>query len=551
MAYLVPAIDPGHGLSSKHDKELETLAVLRQQLPSEYTVFHSVHWSLTAADRGRVGELDFIIVNQSGDILLIEQKNGAISETGGELSKSYDGDHRNVGAQLHRSLDAIRDKLKKLHGTNVPVRYEYLLYFPDHRLKSLNAIGLESTRIVDAPERSNLAKHIQRILPIGNPQASEWRERILAFFEDQFCVVPDIHASVTQSEKVFRRLSGTLAEIISNIEMTPLRLRILGTAGCGKSHVAQRCFQQALNKGVRPLLLCFTRPLREKLNALAPRGGMVQTFLGFCSEFLNSIGEQPDFGSQKLGPEFWRAVLDRVSAAEIGPDWKFGFIIVDEGQDFEPEWYEILRLFLQPGGGVVWLEDKDQNVFMKPSVALDDFVNYRANCNYRSPLSIARYIRRALPIQFDYGNDVEGQGVTLERYGKPEDQVGAVARAVSKLLKDGFRYDQIVVLSCRGVGNSALSNLAKVGLHTVRTFQDRYDLFGNQIMSDGNLTIETIRRFKGQQEAAVLVTDLDPNPGDELRAQRLLFCAMTRATLKLHIFARAGNPFCDALPSAP
>ena len=36
------------------------------------------------------------------------------------------------------------------------------------------------------------------------------------------------------------RLSGGLSETLSSIEMTPLRLRVRGTAGCGKSVLATK-----------------------------------------------------------------------------------------------------------------------------------------------------------------------------------------------------------------------------------------------------------------------------------------------------------------------
>ena len=46
-------------------------------------------------------------------------------------------------------------------------------------------------------------------------------------------------------------------------------------------------------------------------------------------------------------PDFWRNVLEQVMDQDVPEDWKFDTLIVDEGQDFEAEWLEILRLFLQ------------------------------------------------------------------------------------------------------------------------------------------------------------------------------------------------------------
>ena len=49
--------------------------------------------------------------------------------------------------------------------------------------------------------------------------------------------------------------------------------------------------------------------------------------------------------------------------AEAVPDqWKFDTVIVDEGQDFEPIWADMLGLFLQGPHDVLCLEDPDQNL---------------------------------------------------------------------------------------------------------------------------------------------------------------------------------------------
>ena len=77
---------------------------------------------------------------------------------------------------------------------------------------------------------------------------------------------------------------------------------------------------------------------------------------------------------------------------EIPEEGRFDALIVDEGQDFEAEWFEILRLFLKEGASILWLEDPDQNLQDKPPVAMEGFVRYCSLVNYRSPESIARFI---------------------------------------------------------------------------------------------------------------------------------------------------------------
>ena len=47
----------------------------------------------------------------------------------------------------------------------------------------------------------------------------------------------------------------------------------------------------------------------------------------------------------------------------------------------------------------------------KPSVITEGVVGYRCRLNYRSPESIARFMRNMLPFEFELGNDLPGLGM--------------------------------------------------------------------------------------------------------------------------------------------
>ena len=96
--------------------ELDTLELLRRELPDDYTVFHSIRWSNAWRGIPVFGEIDFVVVNQSGDVLVIEQKNGVLREADDKLFKDYREGSRDVGRQIHRSMDGIRQKFQRQHG---------------------------------------------------------------------------------------------------------------------------------------------------------------------------------------------------------------------------------------------------------------------------------------------------------------------------------------------------------------------------------------------------------------------------------------------------
>jgi superfamily I DNA and RNA helicase len=81
----------------------------------------------------------------------------------------------------------------------------------------------------------------------------------------------------------------------------------------------------------------------------------------------------------------------------------------------------------------------------------------------------------------------------------------------------------------------------------LRRFTNAYDLLGRQIMTDGQLTFDSITRFKGQESPAVIIVDIDPDPADLEQAERLLLSGMTRATLRLELLVQRDNPMNDRL----
>ena len=547
MARVFPSDLSKLALAGAHRPELDTLALLRKRLSDDYTVFHGVHWSREYEKWTHFGEVDFVVVNRSGDVLLMEQKNGALVDGDDGLVKQYEDGDKNVNDQIRRSVDKVRQKFKWQHGSGRKLGLDYLIYCPDHRVVKVNAAALDMSRIVDAGARDGLAGRIQSVLGPGSDVAGDWGETVRAFFRQTLNLVPDIHAHIDAQESAFVRRAGGLAELLSRLEMDPFRLRIRGTAGCGKSLVAREAHDRAVENGRQPLLLCFNRSLAERLRARVRAGGYVDTWNGFCAKFLESQGARLDFSALSTNPRFWQEVQEQVMGAAIPDDWLFDTLIVDEGQDFEQEWYDILMLFVTPNAEILWLEDADQNIYGQEPVTLPGFTGFRADTNFRSPERIATFIRDVLPFRFEIGNDLPGLGTGVHGYDDPEEQLRIVARLVRDLDRRGFDHHDIVVLTCRGVNNSVFSECEKVGNVRLRRFTGDYDLFGNQLSTDGHLAFDSIYRFKGQEAPAVILVDVNPSPDRMDRALRLLYCGMTRATVRLEILVNRANDACAGL----
>jgi hypothetical protein len=271
------------------------------------------------------------------------------------LEKEYYGGRRKlVHSQVQRNLGNLRTKFSRSMKQAPNLKVDYLIYCPDHRVIDLNAAGIDRQRTVDASTSDLLAKRVQKILGNGKNTDKLLRRKLHDFLLSGFYIAPDLNAFKTKQKKVYTQLLEGLSEVIDNLEFSPFRLRVVGTAGSGKTQVTMRFCQQALEQGEKPLLLCFNRPLADKLVALAPEGVTVNTYHGFCKEMAEQLGVEVDFDRAEE-PDFWRNIQEQLLAATLAGAPKWDCLVVDEGQDFKRDWYDILQMFVTEHSTQLWL----------------------------------------------------------------------------------------------------------------------------------------------------------------------------------------------------
>jgi hypothetical protein len=512
-------------------REIETLHYLARALADAYTVYHSVHWTRVRQGSSAVGELDFVVVAPSGRLLVIEQKSGLLEETAVGLAKTYASGTKSVNIQLARSISALRARLASAFGVG-GYQIEELLYCPDYTVRNVAVAGIDPSRIVDAPRRDQLADFISRALPIDeSPLACQ--VKIHDFLADALSLVPDASAIAGSASTLVTQVSGGLATWARTIRFDPFRLRVIGTAGSGKTQLALSILRDTSASGQRALYVCFNRPLADHIRMIAPDDVQVMTFhqLGFA--VASKQGIEIDFSRPAAFPELERAV-DRYEAAVAD---MFDVIVVDEGQDFLKAWVAPLSRLLARGGKWWWLEDPMQNLYLRPPVELPGWVEVHASANYRTPRDIIRFVQQLAgsSFQIDALSPLDGSEVGLLSY-----EEGHVADATKQALADaaslGFRPSDITLLSFQGRDKSRLSNLDRLGKYALKSFTGEFDATGVPIYRDGSLFFESVFRFKGQCAPCVILTEVDFPEFNE-NVLRRLFVGATRATVKLIIVA--------------
>ena len=545
MAQIFPSDIEAARLSGESPEELETLIALRDGLPDDYLVYHSVHWSAVRPKYTDFGEIDFVIVNSAGHALVIEQKNGPLIETRQGLEKKYYGDKKKlVYTQVQRNLGNLRTKFQKTNPRSPKLTVDYIIYCPDHRVVDTNSAGVDKARTVDATARASLPSRVESLLATDQEHNQILRRELHDFLLSGFRIAPDVNAYKTKQSTVYTQLLEGLADVIESLEFSPFRLRVIGTAGSGKTQVTMRFCQRALARGEKPLLLCFNRPLADKLVKLAPEGVKVNTYHGFIKEVADQVGVEIDFKKSKQ-EGFWRDIQDQLLAATLAGTPRWNCLVVDEGQDFKSDWYDILQMFLSEDATQLWLEDPLQNLRGTDPVDLPGFVTYRETANFRTPISIAGFIKGTLESEFEQRNLLPGLGVGVYDYENSDELPGLLEHRIKQLEKAGFGPDDIAIVSCRGTKSTALADVSQIGKHKLRKFTNEYNANNEQIYTDGDLNFDTIFRFKGQQAPCVILVDLDDTIKRDDWHTGILYCAMTRATVRLELVVTQSCPWLE------
>lgn len=214
MATLFPTLPSGPSLTPGLAAELDVVQRLATGLSDAFSVFHGVDWSAGAAAAERHGEVDVVVVNQAGDLLLIEVKSGGVEFRPDGIFKRYGTQQRDVTAQVRGQYGALRHRLDR---AGLGVRLRHLLVLPDVKVQS-ETVQWPRERIVDGGQLAELVAVVVEQLGAGHPSPA-LHARVIAFLENRFHVAPDVSAIAGRVVEASRRLSAGLATWVPRLSV--------------------------------------------------------------------------------------------------------------------------------------------------------------------------------------------------------------------------------------------------------------------------------------------------------------------------------------------
>ncbi|WP_199052015.1 AAA family ATPase [Aquitalea sp. ASV15] len=526
MATLLPDLLGNTRNSIGYRREMDVLELLQKTLPDGYTIFHNVEWHSLYEERDCHGEIDLIIMNRAGDLLLVEVKAGVLNICEEKLLKDYGTRQRDVAAQVKVQYGAMRQLLAK---AELNASVSNCLVLPDFHLTASRIVGIPRERIYDSQDYPNLPARITQLLPLGLPSSTA--DQVRAFLSNQLDLQPDIASLQGQLQQTIKGLADGLATWVPRIQAPSRRYRIQATAGSGKTQLAIALLQEAKQKGLSARYVCFNRPLAEQMSRIAPE--QCSTFHALCIEAYRKQHPAPDFQDPATFQQAEQHYLQELAKQQGNLD----LLILDEAQDLQPEWLDGLITLLSQQGRLYLLEDTDQCLYGRPPYQLADAVEISCMDNFRSPQMVCRAINAFGLAKDTIKSKSPWRGELPEFYlydGSEEDLLQKTEDAIQAQCAQGHDITNIAVLSTKGIHHSRLLRQDTLAGYSTKRYTGQFTEDGQAKWTKGLLLLDSVYRFKGQSASAVILTEVD---FVELsRSERAkLFVGMTRGLLSVSL----------------
>ncbi len=526
MARLIPKVEI-EGISIKSERDVARYLV--DLLPDDCVIYHSYPWLKTDRnDRGNTtikeGETDFVILIPSHGMLVLEVKGGEIDYDANErqwnrvLSGGGLKPIQDPFEQANRNTHYLKNAILKLGyqgAKSLPFGFGYAVVFPDCEYSGPTPPGSEPAIIFSANDLPYLDRKIKNALmqwvrrdnPV--PLSKDDMVKIQQAISPGFNLLPVLFRKVEEQEEQLFRLTGIQLQALDFLAARK-KACINGVAGSGKTMLAQAQAIKFADQGLSTLLVCYNKNLAEWINDSIDESYKdritVKHFHGLCYDWCKKAGIpfNPPFENSD---EFWKETAPEnfIDAIDMIPS-KFDAVIVDEAQDFYPNWWVPLEMINAEGeeGAMYVFFDPKQNLYVDRATSLPALGEpFQLPVNCRNTKLIAEHCSNILDVPVPTRDDAPiGIKPQLKSLDSNCDIKKYVERYVHEWINKGkLTPSQIAIISPNKLSNSSLMKADKIkGLSITEDLQ--------AWKAGQGILFSTVKAFKGLEADAVLLIDV-------------------------------------------
>lgn len=408
-----------------------------------------------------------------------------------------------------------------------------------------------------------LGNNLKQVVPDSYLEQSfywkmEWNKDIL------FWLNPPFHSLEQTVVLTLNKYQKLFSEPLSGHH------RVRGVAGSGKTQVLAYRAGKLASQGYRVLILTFNITLWHFVRDMIQRSPFefewkqftFNHFHGFCKDILNEYGEKWP-SEYEDDEEVFRSIVPNMVLDLIkGKNYeKYDAILIDEGQDYYIEWYQMLSQFLTNRDEVVVVCDKKQNIYGRDMEWLDKRRRGVEKFGEWTELkTIVRMPEKIASITKKFSEIFKlNQEVKVDNIERPD---------LFKQFEEHFLWWNILPFEWLQkieeafnmirsyVGSSHISDTVVLlpdrifGLQCVSYFKDKMNIEVNHIfetdndirsrkhkksfwMGDSRLKISTIHSFKGWEVLNVILFIPEEFYGSQELYNRVIYTALTRTRQNL------------------
>jgi hypothetical protein len=611
MATLIPAFSTVSGGMTPGEKRLAQR--LEEKLEDDYLI-----WFNVPVGKKRLHP-DFIILHPLRGIIVLEVKDWSLEnikqvnpDTFTVLMSGGEQSCKNPLEQARDYTLVIANQLQKdkqliqhtgSYQGKLAFPYSYGVVFPNIKRNELDKKYFFEPMLEEILP-SNLVICQDEMVPSVDPmdlQERLWNLATYQFGEPltpaqidriRWHIFPEIRINDSPPEPKTSNEDAIIPDILRVMDLQQEQLArslgdghrvIHGVAGSGKTMIlVYRCIHLAETTNKPILVLCYNvslaAMLRQKLHAegLGHKVNICNIHK-WCSDLLWQYRIQKPSWNQFPGDAYYdelvRRALEGVKSGRI-PAGQFGAVMIDEGHDFKPEWYQLVVQMVDPDTeSLLVLYDDAQSIYEKKQQEKFSFksVGIKAqgrtkilNINYRNTeeiLNIAYEFAKELltPTEGkDDDNPVLVQPETAGRHGHiPQliklpsfrHEVDYLTEQVQAFHDQGKSWHDIgIIYRTKFMAEKVSNRFQQAGIPVEWINRDRDSR--NYDPNQDSVKLVTMHSSKGLEFPIVCIPGLGfmPNSkGDPEDEAKLLYVAMTRAMEELWLTCDRDSSFVERL----
>jgi hypothetical protein len=504
------------------------------------------------------GEIDFLVLAPKLGMFALEVKGGRVSRTEGIWSftnryGNINTKNRSPFEQAQDGIFSVMDAIKKAGETRLSsILFGAGVMFPDIVFET-TGVDTHQWQVFDRRDGGNVGNFIRRL---AENCRREWQETYKSFPPDKlpdgqtikdikqflrgdFDKIVPLASRIQDAENELIKLTSEQLSCLDSLEDNP-RCLIHGAAGTGKTLLALENARRSIASGEKTAFFCFNMMLGDWVKKSFAASNIVPSFAGTFHDFLfqtvNAAGTKVDVPPQGVDQsQFWQIDLPMMffEAIEKNPI-QFDKIIIDEAQDLITSEYldvfnEILKNGLDRGKWTMFADFSRQAIFVRDisPEELKGMIDSRAaHTDYRLKVNCRNTKQIGSAIQTLTGFDtpsyittaIDGCPVRYYAWRDVDDQREQLDNILNNLIqKEDISPDDITILSPVHKEKSVVDSIS----HKISNYEVHHK----------GITFSTIRKFKGLENAVIILTDIT-----SFDDAKIIYVGSSRARSMLIVF---------------